>query len=306
MIVHFDVDAYLDELLRGKKEAVEVSPKTLVWIAHKEKISGISIKTQSVINKQVLEVFPRLKVIITRTVGVDHIDLAECKRCGIAVYNIPNYGAAHVAQHAVALMLTVARNIIGANTDTHKGNFSYKKFLGISMAGKILGVIGTGKIGLEVIKIAKSLGMKIVAFDIYKNEKAADDLGFSYVSLEGLLRSADVVTLHIPSTSETRHILNKKTLAYIKKGAILVNTGRGDLIDTKALEKEVNKFHGVALDVIEGEAKFSKKHPLLKYKNVIITPHCAFYTDESLKIIASETLKNIKRFEKGDKTNRVV
>lgn len=306
MIIHFDVDAYLFPLLSGNREAVEITPETVKRIPHKEIITILTIKTQSLLSKEVLAHFPKLRLVVTRTVGVDHIDLSECKRRGIAVYNIPNYGAQHVAQHAVALMLCAARSIIPANLDTHKGRFSYKNFLGLSMDGKTLGVIGTGKIGLEVIKICKSLGMRIVAYDIYKNEAAAKKVGFEYVSLRDLLTMSHVVTLHIPATPQTHHLLNTETLSYLKKGAILVNTGRGDLIDTSALEKVIAKFHGVCLDVVEGELTFSRKHPLLKYPNVIITPHCAFYTDESLKIIARETTANIVRFKKGDKTNRVV
>lgn len=303
MIIHFDVDRNLDLLLSGKKFPNEVTPQTVGIIKNKDKITILSVKTQSLITKEVIEAFPRLKLIVTRTVGVDHIDLTACKERKVAVYHIPNYGPQHVAQHAIALMLTGARNITMANHDTHKGNFSYKNFCGISMHGKILGVIGTGKIGLETIKIAKSLGMKIVAFDIYQND-TAKQYG-KYVSLPKLLKESDVISLHIPSTKETYHMLGDKELKMVKTGAILVNTARGDLIDTKALVKNAQKFHAICLDVVEGELTFTKKHPLLKLKNCIITPHCAFYTDESLKVIAQETEENIKRFQREDRTNRV-
>lgn len=306
MIVHFDVDKNLDTLLKGNKETLEVTPQTIKSIKNKEKITVMTIKTQSLITEEVLEAFPKLKLIITRTVGVDHIDLEACKNKKIAVYNIPNYGPQHVGQHAVALMLTIARNIIPANIDTHKGNFSYKNFLGISMDKKTLGVVGTGKIGLEVIKIAKSLGMEIIAFDLFINQKAAKQFGFTYVPLSTLLRQSDVITLHIPSTKQTYHLLSSKQFKQMKKGAILVNTARGDLIDTKALIEYAPNFHGIGLDVVEGELTYSRKHPFLKLTNVIITPHSAFYTDESLKIISKETMENIRRFNIHDKTNRVI
>ncbi len=306
MIVHFDIDKNVFPLLLGDRRETEISAKTVFKIKDKEKITGITIKSQSTINSFVLDKFPRLKLIIARTVGLDNIDLKECKARDIAVYHIPNYGPQHVAQHAIALILTTARNIIPANNDTRKGSFSYKNFLGISMYGKTLGVIGTGKIGLEVIKIAKSLGMKIIAFDIYKNEIATKELNFNYVTLNKLLQLSDVITLHIPSTKETKYLLNSKNLKLIKKGAILVNTARGDLISTKDLLKQIKKFKAVCVDVVEDELNFSKNNPLLKYDNIIITPHCAFYTDESLKTIAKETLENIKRFEGGDRTNRVI
>ena len=306
MIVHFDIDKNIGEFLTGDKRNFSITPQTLPRIKDRNKISLITIKSQSQINKQVLSSFPKLKLIVTRTVGVDHIDLRTCKTRNVAVYNVPNYGSQHVAQHAIALLLAGARNIVRANQETHQGKFSFKNFLGISLSGKTLGVIGTGKIGLEVIKIARSLGMKIIAYDIYLNQKAASQLGFTYVKLPKLLVESDAITLHIPATKETKHLINKKAITLMKNGLILVNTARGDLIDEKAISANINKFHTIRLDVLENEAKFSSKHLLLKYKNVIITPHCAFYTDESLKVIAKETEGNIKRFQKGDKTNRVI
>ena len=159
---------------------------------------------------------------------------------------------------------------------------------------------------MEFIKIARSLGMKIVAYDIFKNEKAAEELDYKYVTLDDLLKQSDVITLHIPSTPKTKHLLDAKRLKSVRQGAILVNTARGDLIDEKALVANIKKFHAVCLDVLQNEDKFSRTHPLLKFENVIITPHVAFYTDESIKEIARETLLNIERFREGDKTNRIV
>ena len=209
--------------------------------------------------------------------------------------NIPDYGPAHVAQHTIALMLAGARNIVRANKDVQRGNFKYQSFLGISLAGKTLGVIGAGRIGCEVIKIANVLGMNTIAYDIYKNETAASELGFSYAALDEVLKTSDVVTLHIPSTPETKHILNRKTLMLLNDRTILVNTARGDLIDETALVDTIEKFHAVCLDVLEDERLFSNQHPLLDYENVIITPHCAFYSDEAIRAIAEETLRIIRK-----------
>lgn len=306
MLLHLDVDKYLNQLLSGEKSPLSVTPKTVKSIKNKDRITVISIKSQSQITRGVLNNFPQLKFIISRTVGCDHIDLTACKEKGVAVYNIPNYGAESVAQYTIALLLCGARKIVSANFDTHKGNFSYTNFLGLSLSGKTFGVIGTGRIGLEVVKIATSLGMKIIAFDMFKNEQAAKELGYVYVSLNRLLKQSDVVTLHLPSTPETRHILNNKTIPLIKKGAILVNTARGDLIDTKTLIKYVDKFHAVCLDVLEDEAHFSQTHPLLKFPNVIITPHCAFYSDVSIQVIACETARLIANFRKGSEDGKVV
>lgn len=306
MIVHFDVDQNLKPLISGRKIALPLTLKTVSRIKNKKQIDIISIKTQSVINQKILDSFPNLKLIITRTVGFDHIDLDACQKRRIAVYHIPNYGSAEVAQHTIALLLCAARRILPANQKTHQGKFSYRNFLGISLVDKTLGLIGTGKIGLEVAKIAKSLGMKIIAYDLYQNQQAAKTLGFQYVSLAFLLKNSDVITLHLPLTKKTQHFLSNQNLKTIKKGAILINTARGDLIDFNSLLKYADKFDSICLDVVDNELNFNKNHPVLKLKNCLITPHCAFYTDHSLKIIASETEENIKRFYQGEKTNRII
>lgn len=306
MIIHFDVDDNINMLLSGIRNKNSLTQKTALTIFAKEKITAVTIKSQSIITKEVLDKLPDLKLIITRTAGTDNIDLQTCKAKGIAVYNIPDYGAQNIAQHAIALLLCLARKIITANLDTHQGNFSYKNYLGMSLVDKIFGVIGTGRIGLEVIKIAKSMGMQIIAYDVYENKKAQESLGFKYVTFDFLLKNADVISLHAPNTKETKHLIDKKKIKLIKTNAILINTARGELIEEKALIENIRKFWGVGLDVLEEEAKFSSKHPLLKFSNVIITPHCAFYTDESVKVIAKETMENIRRYRIGDRTNRLV
>lgn len=305
-IRHFDCDGFIWSFLQEKKSSLEVTPATIKKIKDISQLEVITIHTQSYINSAVIAKMPKLKLIVARTVGIDHIDLEACKEKKVAVYHIPNYGPKSVAQHTIALMLAGARKIVKANNKTRKGLFSHKKFMGLSMEDKTLGILGTGRIGLEVIKIAKVLSMKVIAFDIYKNDKAAKDLGFEYVELDRLLKTCDVLTLHLPATADTYHIIDKGAIEKLKKGVILVNTGRGDLIDTKALLMHIKKFYAVALDVVEKEDKFNKNHPLLKFDNVVITPHCAFFTDQSLKVIVSETYANIERFKSGDKTNRVV
>ncbi len=144
-----------------------------------------------------------------------------------------------------------------------------------------------------------------MAFDLFKNNKEAQKLNFNYTTLPNLLKKADAVTLHVPATKETYHLLSTQEFKLLKKGVILINTARGDLIDTKALLDYLDKFYAVCLDVVENEHQFNQKHPLLNKPNVIIT-HCAFYTDLTVKKIAQETSKNIERFKKNDKTNRLV
>lgn len=306
-IIHLDVDKNLRKHLKGVVYSFPFVKENLDKINNKEEIEAISFKTQSsILDKELLEELPSLKLIITRTAGTDHINLDLCRSKNIAVYNIPDYGAYNIAEHAMALLLSLSKNIVNANIFTHQGKFSFENFLGISLKGKTLGVIGTGKIGIAFIERARGFGFKILAFDIFKNEKLAKEFDFVYVNLDELLKKSDFISIHVPLLKKTKHMIGDKEIKKMKGGVILVNTSRGQVIDEKSLIENIKKFKGLGLDVLEDEKNFSKKHLLLKFKNVIITPHCAFYTDATVKIIAKETLQNIKRFEKKDKTNRVV
>lgn len=305
-IAHFDVDENLNHHLKGTAYSFPLLQNFINKIKNKENLEAISFKTQSYMNPQIIENFPSLKLLVTRTAGVDHIAIDVCKNKKIAVYNIPDYGAYNIAEHAMALILTGTKNIIPAYKQTRKGDFSYKNLLSVALRGKTLGVIGTGKIGIELIKMAKAFGLKILAFDPYKNEELAKKLGFEYIDLDNLLRDSDFISLHVPLIPQTLHMIGEKEFEKMKNGVVLVNTARGGVIDTKALIKHIKKFKAVCLDVLEDEQNFSKNHPLLKFENVFITPHVAFYSDETVKTIAAETIKNIKRFETGDPTNRVV
>src|SRR3989344_2021277 len=193
-IIHFDVDAELNKYLKDEKHS-----QTLQKISNKKRYSAveaITIKSLSQVNKKTLANFPKLKLIDTRTVGTDHIDLDYCKQKGIAVYRIVDYGSFNIAEHVFALLLSGARNIVSSQREIKKGIFSHVNHLGFALKGKTLGVVGTGKIGLEVIKRAKGLEMKVVAYDVFKNEKAAKELDFPYVSLKELAKTSDAITLH--------------------------------------------------------------------------------------------------------------
>lgn len=295
-IIHFDVDSEIKKYLSGKLLSFSLTLDSLEKVVKKENIEIITFKSQSVINEKILSEFPKLKLIITRTVGVDHVDLTACEKRKIIVKNIPDYGASNIAEHALALLMAGARNIIQANEKVHQGKFNYENFLGTSFKGKTLGIIGTGKIGLELLKIVKGFYLKIIGYDVVKNKKATKELNFSYVSLENLLKNSDLISIHVPFLKSTFHLIGEKEIGLIKKGAILVNTSRGEIIDTQALIKQVKKFKAVCLDVVEDEKNFTKNHLLLKYKNVIITPHIGFYTDESIKEIARQTENYIEEF----------
>lgn len=293
-IIHFDVDSELSKYLKGTKKDYSIQN-----IQNQEDFEAeiISIKTSSQASQENLSKFKNLKRLITRTVGQDHIDMDYCKKKGIEVKNILDYGSFNIAEHAFALLLSLTRNIISSQKDIKNGKFSFEGHLSFSLKGKVIGVIGTGRIGLEMIKRAVGFEMKVLAYDVFKNEEAAKNLGFRYVSLEDLLKDSDVISLHVPLLPETKHIINKKSISKMKDGVILINTARGEIVDTNALIEQIDKFRFIGLDVLEGERGFDKNNKLLKFKNVLITPHVAFYSDSSVKKIAEETEKAQRKFD---------
>lgn len=295
-IFNFDVYSDFAELLDGKNFAFPLNEKTVKKIRNKKTVQVITLTSTSQINDNVLKHFPRLKLLITRSTGTDHVNLADCKRYGIIFKNIPDYGSFFVAEHTFAMLLSFTRRIITADKKTNKGEFNYQDCKGFTLEGKILGCLGTGRIGLETIKLAKAFKMKVLAFDVVDNQPVAKKIGFRYVSLDKLLKEADVVSLHIPLTEETYHLIDESAIKKMKKGVILINTSRGGVINTKALIAHIKKFRYVALDVLEDEPEFSQNCPLLKFDNVLITPHCAFYTDKTFKVIAEKTKKIIEKF----------
>ncbi len=301
-IIHFDVDENLSKLLEGTKHAYPLQDYHESDISQ---IEAVSLKLISQADKTTLSRFSNLKLLITRTVGTDHIDLDYCKVSEIAVYHIVDYGSFNIAEHTFALMLAGARNIITSQEEIKSGVFSYAHHLGVSLKGKKLGVVGTGRIGLEVIKRAKGFEMDVIAFDVYKNEQAQKELGFEYVALENLAMESDMITLHAPLMESTHHMINETIIGHMKEGVILINTARGGLIDTKAMIAAIDKFRFIGLDVLEDELVFTKDHPLLKFPQVLITPHIAFYSDSSVRKIAEETMRLLHNFEKGDREGRV-
>ncbi|MDA1316954.1 MAG: NAD(P)-dependent oxidoreductase, partial [bacterium] len=278
--IHFDVDEHLKKYLKGATR--ETSIQQLNNAEDYSKIEAISIKTGATANASTLAQFTNLKLLVTRTVGTDHIDMDYCKERGIEVKNILDYGSFNIAEHVFALLLSGTRNIISTQKEIHEGKFSFKGHLGLALEGKTLGVVGTGRIGLEVIRRANAFGMKVLAYDVYKNEEAQKELGYDYVELNDLAARSDIITLHAPLLDSTHHMINASIIELMKEEVVLINTARGELIDTDALISNIKKFRWIGLDVLEGERSFSTSHPLLTFDNVVITPHLAFYSDASV------------------------
>ncbi len=290
----------------------------------------VSVFVGSLVDKSVVDTIPNLKFIATRSTGFDHIDREYCASKGIQVSNVPAYGSRTVAEFAFALLLSLTRKIFGAARQLkEQGEFSIFGFEGMDLNEKIIGVIGTGKIGKNVIRIAKGFNMKVIAYDLYPDVNFAKELDFEYKSLQEVLTQSDVITLHAPYTKDNHHLINKENIATMKKGVYLINTARGELIDTDALIWGLNEkiIGGLGLDVMEGErelkeeveilASKSKSENVKDYKtlledrvliempNVIITPHIAFDSKEAEGEIIKTTVENIKGFISGTTQNLV-
>ncbi|MEM2115682.1 MAG: NAD(P)-dependent oxidoreductase [Candidatus Woesearchaeota archaeon] len=272
----------------------------------------------SKITSDVIDALPNLKAIVTRSTGIDHIDTNYANLRNISVYNVSSYGSNTVAEHTFALILNLSRNVHKAFSRTISGNFDIRGLEGFDLYGKTIGVVGTGKIGLHVIRIAKGFGMGVLAYDTYRNDLAKEILDFRYVELEYLLSNSDIITLHVPLTPETYHLINMNNIKMFKRGSILINTSRGSVVETDALiyALENRILSGVGLDVLEGEdllkeekeiikhpekfkeiSQIAKNHVLLSFENVIYTPHIAFYSKEAEERILKTTLENIKKIK---------
>ena len=251
-----------------------------------------------------------VKLVALRCAGYNNVDLAKA---GIKVVRVPAYSPHAVAEYALALMLTLNRKIYRAFLRTKDGNFSLNGLLGFDMNGKTAGIIGTGKIAKILIHILKGLGMNILAYDIYPDEKFAAQEGFRYTSLDELYTNSDIVSLHCPLTPKTLHIIDKEAINKMKSGVMIINTGRGALINTHDLIEGLKdkKIGSAALDVYEEEKNYfyedvsdtviedDKLARLLSFPNVIITSHQAFFTKEALHNIARTTLENVSEFISG-------
>jgi D-lactate dehydrogenase len=209
----------------------------------------------SELDRSVLEQLPHLRLIATRSTGVDHIDLDYCEQHNVAVCNVPTYGDNTVAEHVFALLLMLSHKMEQAVDRTRKGDFSPRGLQGFDLQGKTFGVIGTGNIGRQAIRIARGFGMEVVAYDVEPDPTVASQLDFTYVEMGELLRRSDVISLHVPSTPQTRHLLSHEQFEQMKECAVIINTSRGDVIDSQALIRGLaeGKVCGAGLDVLSEE-----------------------------------------------------
>lgn len=289
-IAMFDSPLEKDELVHEAKGATVLS---------------VFIRTR--VDRDVIDALPDLKMINTRSVGFDHIDVEHALEKGIAVTHVVEYGPHVVSEHAFCLLLACARNLVEANRSVkEEKRFDFHPYRGIELKNKVLGVLGTGKIGSETIRIAKGFGMKVMAFDMYPNMDLARESGFSYHSLDEVLEGSDFVTIHLPLTDGTKGLIGREKLQRMKTGSILINTARGGIVDENALSDalENGRLYAAGLDVIMDE-EHPEDDPLIASDKTTITPHTGFFTSEAVGRMLDHSIEIIGAFRSGDVIDKV-
>ena len=270
--------------------------------------------TNDDINKETIDLISEngIKLLAMRCAGFNNVSLKDIHN-RFKVVRVPAYSPHAIAEYTVGLILAINRKIHKAYVRTREGNFSINGLMGIDLYQKTAGIIGTGKIGQILIKMLKGFDMNVIAYDPFPNQKIADELGFKYVSLDELYAEADVISLNCPLTKETKYMINRRSMLKMKDGVMIVNTGRGALIDSVDLVEALKdkKVGAAALDVYEEEEEyfFEDKSSqvieddilgrLLSFHNVLLTSHQAYFTEEAVEAITVTTLNNIKAFVEG-------
>jgi D-lactate dehydrogenase len=336
LTVFFDVkEIEKDRLLNNKPENCEfiLFPHSLHtnFDEIKDKIKNVeilSIFTSTSAPGELLKNFPDLKLICARSTGFNNIDLEFCKVNNVAVVNVPRYGDCTVAEYTFGLLLDVMRKISFSYSNLKAGVIDIHSNMGHDLIDKTIGIMGTGAIGSHVIKIANGFGMNIICYDRYPKQELVDKYNVKYVEFDELLNTSDIISIHIPAVKENFHLINETAFNKMKKGVVIINTARGEIIDTHALYRAIknNIVAGAGLDVLEcedmlaNEAQYLMKidcikeeclvktlinHKLLELPNVIVTPHVAFDTEEAVFRIVDTTIENINGFLNGKVVNRI-
>lgn len=330
-LIYFGEEAWEEAYVKEKLPGIEVVfhlGTMAEWPEADPDADALSVFVNSQIGAAELDRYPKLACIATRSTGFDHIAVDEARRRNIAVLTVPSYGEHTVAEFSFALLLALSRRVCDAHRQVAEtGSFSQAGLAGFDLQGKTIGIVGGGHIGLHVVKIAAGFGMRVLVFDVHHDDALAQTLGFQYAPLEDVLARSDVVTLHVPYNKHTHHLLNRENMPRMKRGAYLINTSRGAVVETEALVAALKDgvLGGAGLDVLEEEgdmhdeiALLSGAHPreaelktvlenhyLIKHPRVIITPHIAFDTVEAIRRILDTTIENIAAYQRGTPQNAV-
>ena len=330
-IAIFEVEPWEEDafVALGRQHEVAFEAERLgPGLAEKHKDAAvISTFIYSDLGCEVLERFDDLRLIATRSTGIDHIDMDFCADNHIKVANVPSYGENTVAEHAFALLLAISHRLVEAVDRTRRGDFTIEGLEGFDLEGRTMGIIGTGNIGLNAARIAKGFGMEVLGFDVAPRQEAAARIGFAYVGVDELLARSDVISLHVPGNDKTRNLIADAEFDKMRDGVVLINTSRGTVVETRALLKALagGKLRAAGLDVIPEEpivreeaellrSFFEREqrldtlladHILLRMRNVVITPHTAFFTREAVQRILDVSHDNIASFVAGKPENIV-
>lgn len=341
-ILFFDVRQNEEEALRASCSAGDAKcgedcwckliperlDETTVITEEMAQANVISVFTFSRVSANVLKQFSNLKLIALRSVGFNHVDIDYCKENGIAVVNALGYGNITVAEFAFGLILDVMRKVTRSFVNLKDEHPYADNYMGFELKDATIGIIGTGAIGAESVRIAHGFGMKILAYDIFPKTELVEKYGVNYVELDELLKNSDVISIHAPLTKDNFHMINEEKFNLMKKNAVVVNTARGELIDTKALYEALSgeRIFGAGLDVLEAENMLIQpdlildfdylqddvirqtllNERLLKLHNVVVTPHIAYNSKEANERILNITMNNINSFFEGKCINSVI
>ena len=281
-------------------------PITSAEKVNRAKEADILINSRGMVNwtTPVLRQLSKLQMITTCSIGTDMIDLQVAKELGVVVCNQPGRTAPVVAEHAFGLMFALAKRTAFHTAEIKAGRWN--RIDNIFLRNKILGIVGTGNTGSEMIKLGQAIGMDVIAWTFHPSQEKADRLGIQYVSFEQLLQTADVISLHVKLTDESRHLIDKQELELMKQGALLINCARGEVVQTDALVEALNagRLSGAGIDVYDQEPPPSD-YPLLTCKQVILTPHCADMTPEGVDLLNQGAVNNIIAYLEGHPENIV-
>jgi len=288
----------------GDLEIFEEPPDTFDELRKRIDTAEIVIVGWTDITRSIIDSAKKLRMISIWATTCHYVDLVAAKERGIVVTHVPAYSTESVAEHAFALMLAATRKLPLADKHVRRGEFDWRPFGGRELAGKTLGVIGTGAIGCRVAEMAKAFKMQILGYDKYPNLKRAEEIGIKYVDPDTLLRESDFVTIHVTLTSETKGLLGKKEIESMKKGAAIVNTSQGKVIDEKALVAALKsgRVSFAALDVFDQEPP-AKNNPLFELDNTVFSPHVGFHTVEAAKRCTDICIENVAKFLNGHEQN---
>jgi D-3-phosphoglycerate dehydrogenase len=290
----------------GDLEVFESMPSSIDEFISRVETADIIIVGRYGFSEKTFIAARNLKMISVWQTGYDHIDIKTATKKGVVVSNVPEYAYDSVAEMVFALILNLERKVHLADVGLRNGNFDWRNYIGNQLMGKTIGVVGIGSIGTRVIQIAHGFNMNVIAYAHHPNDKAANNLGVTFVDLETLLKESDIISLHVPLTPSTERMIGTRELARMKKSAILINTARGKVIDEDALitalrEKQIG---GAGLDVFEREP-LPLNSPLLEFENVALTPHVAFLSYESLEECTRVCIQNVEKFIEGKPQNVV-